>query len=430
MQTTFIIIAVVFCLIAMAAVAVPLWFGGRVKAEDEDHRRETILAILRQQAADLEKEREAGRVDIDEYEESRAELERRVIEETTRQSEQAEGGQSRVAKILAGVCAVTIPCLAVFFYVMLGRFDVMDPQFLRAVEQEQKMVGGHSQADMMKSIEKLQARVKEMPDDPNGWYMLANSYASLGNWDDAYKALKEVNRLVPSNADIVADMADMLAASSGKQITGEVVELLEHALELDPNQWKALALLAINAWDGQQFLKAADYWERLVAVVPPDYPDLDSIKRNIGEARRLAGVANPNAAPGVEGFQGGEAVPTVKAAPAAHVSGSVKLSDEIKAKVKPDDAVFIYARPVTGSKMPVAFVRVTVKELPYNFNLTSDMTVAMGSATLADAGEVVVGARISPSGNFMPQKGDFEGELADPVKVGAEGLAVTIDRTR
>ena len=69
MLTTFIIICVVFCLIAMAAVALPLWFGGR-KAADAEDRHETILGILRQQAADLEKEREAGRIDLDEYEDA------------------------------------------------------------------------------------------------------------------------------------------------------------------------------------------------------------------------------------------------------------------------------------------------------------------------------------------------------------------------
>ena len=93
MLTTFIIICVVFCLIAMAAVALPLWFGGR-KAADAEDRHETILGILRQQAADLEKEREAGRIDLDEYEESRLELERRVLEETARDTDAARSQMS------------------------------------------------------------------------------------------------------------------------------------------------------------------------------------------------------------------------------------------------------------------------------------------------------------------------------------------------
>ena len=64
MLTTFIIICVVFCLIAMAAVALPLWFGGR-KAADAEDRHETILGILRQQAAGGGGGRGAGRLALE-----------------------------------------------------------------------------------------------------------------------------------------------------------------------------------------------------------------------------------------------------------------------------------------------------------------------------------------------------------------------------
>lgn len=83
MLTFFVILCFVFCIIAVAAVAVPLWFGGRNKDDTAD-RHEMILGILRQQADDLEKDREAGRIDNDEYEEARLELERRVLEETAK----------------------------------------------------------------------------------------------------------------------------------------------------------------------------------------------------------------------------------------------------------------------------------------------------------------------------------------------------------
>ena len=98
-MTTFIIICVVMTLIAVLAVVLPLWFGGRVNHDAA--RRSQVLAILRQQAADLEAERAAGRIDEDEFEESRMELERRVLEET-RQEDQARSGKSTlVARILA-----------------------------------------------------------------------------------------------------------------------------------------------------------------------------------------------------------------------------------------------------------------------------------------------------------------------------------------
>ena len=270
MLTTFIIICVVFCLIAMAAVALPLWFGGR-KAADAEDRHETILGILRQQAADLEKEREAGRIDLDEYEESRLELERRVLEETARDTDAEVKDQSKVARIIAVVLAVVIPASAVFGYLALGRYNAMDSAFLEAVQNQQRQTQGHSQSDMMAAIERLQNRLKETPDDAQTWYMLARTLSNVGRFAEALDAFREVDRLVPNNADIIADMADMTAAANNKVITDEARALLQRALKIDPGQWKALALLAIDAWDHEKYAEAAAYWEKLL-VERPDRP--------------------------------------------------------------------------------------------------------------------------------------------------------------
>lgn len=400
MLTTFIIICVVFCLIAMAAVALPLWFGGR-KAADAEDRHETILGILRQQAADLEKEREAGRIDLDEYEESRLELERRVLEETARDTDAEVKDQSKVARIIAVVLAVVIPASAVFGYLALGRYNAMDPAFLEAVQNQQRQTQGHSQSDMMAAIERLQNRLKETPDDAQTWYMLARTLSNVGRFAEALDAFREVDRLVPNNADIIADMADMTAAANNKVITDEARALLQRALKIDPGQWKALALLAIDAWDHEKYAEAA---------ASPAW---------IPQPVRLR----------AEAFKG-ESVPTVQAAEPSFVSGRVTLDKAHADKVKPEDTVFIYARPTTGSKMPVAFMRITAKELPFEFKLTSDMTMAMGATTLADVKDVIVGARISRTGNFMPQAGDLEGETSAPVKTGTEGIDLVIGTVR
>ena len=80
--------------------------------------------------------------------------------------------------------------------------------------------------------------------------------------------------------------------------------------------------------------------------------------------------------------------------------------------------------------MPVAFMKVKVKDLPFNFKLDETMTMAMGADTLASVKTVIVGARISKTGNFMPQPGDLEGEMPNPVEVGDSGLVVQISNVR
>ena len=54
-MTTFIILCAVMALIAVAAVCLPLWFGGRSRSESD--RRAQVLAILQQQSQDLEAEK-------------------------------------------------------------------------------------------------------------------------------------------------------------------------------------------------------------------------------------------------------------------------------------------------------------------------------------------------------------------------------------
>lgn len=424
MLTTFIIICSVFTLITIACVCVPLWTGGNKPDEDERNRRETVLAILRQQSDDLERDREAGRLDVDEYEEARLELEHRVLEETRAVKEMNAPARQTAAKIAAVALAIIIPASAVMGYLALGRYTAMDPAFIRLMENQRPSSNGHSQAEMQRQIEKLQDRVKAEPRDANGWFLLARACASVGRYDEALQAFRELSKLVPNNADIMADMADMMSAANGKVITPEVVDVLQNALKINPNQWKALALLAIHSWDRERYADAAAYWERLLKVVPPDFSDIDQIRTNINEAKRLGGVSDAMSSSRAQLDTQTEPEPAVFE---ASVSGTVLISDAMAKRVKPDETVFIYARAVKGSAMPLAFLKIKAKDLPYNFKLTDHMTVPTGGAKLSDVKTVIVGARVSPSGNFMPQAGDLEGEMAQAVQVGDSGVIVTID---
>jgi cytochrome c-type biogenesis protein CcmH len=107
------------------------------------------------------------------------------------------------------------------------------------------------------------------------------------------------------------------------------------------------------------------------------------------------------------------------------VSGTVTLAASLLKKVQPTDTVFVVARPPTGSRMPLAALRVQVKDLPLQFTLDDSMGMSP-AVKLSNAGKVIVSARVSKSGNAIPEKGDLSGETA-PVVVGAKGLAIEIN---
>src|SRR4029453_2540087 len=104
------------------------------------------------------------------------------------------------------------------------------------------------------------------------------------------------------------------------------------------------------------------------------------------------------------------------------IGGRIELAPALSAKAAPTDTVFIFARAAEGPKMPLAILRKQVKALPVTFTLDDSMAMTPNFA-LSKFPTVVVGARVSKSGNAAPQSGDVEG-FSSAVKVGATGLTV------
>jgi len=267
--------------------------------------------------------------------------------------------------------------------------------------------------------------------------MLGRSYAAMGRAEEALGALAKAAKLRPDDAAILADFADALAVKNNRTLDGEPLKLIERALQIDPTHLKSLVLAGTAAFNRDDYAKAVSYWDRAIQVGPADNPMVQMAQQGAAEARdrgKLPPSANaaaaPAAAPGPVAAMTAGAMPPPAAEPApaagppARITGTVDLSPALRAKASPEDAVFIYARAATGSRMPLALVRKQVKDLPISFTLDDSMAMSP-AARLSGASQVVVGARVSKSGQAMSQPGDLEGQSA-PIGVVASDVKVTI----
>ena len=93
------------------------------------------------------------------------------------------------------------------------------------------------------------------------------------------------------------------------------------------------------------------------------------------------------------------------------VTGTVRIAPALASQLSPNATLFVYARAVQGSPMPIAIVRATAKELPFTFTL-DDTTAPMANHTLSQTEEVVLVARISKTGDAQAQTGDLQGVTA------------------
>jgi cytochrome c-type biogenesis protein CcmH len=266
-------------------------------------------------------------------------------------------------------------------------------------------------------VDRLAERLKERPDDAEGWAMLGRSYVALGQHEKAVPAFEKATALRPDDAVLLADHADALAVRNGRSLAGEPIQLVQRALKADPRNLKALALAGTEAFDRADYPAAAAYWQRLVDAAPPDSPFVAPAREGLAEARQRGGLPAPKA----------EASPPMPAAPGGAVlSGTVTLAPALRAKAAPEDTVFVFARAAEGPRMPLAILRRQVKDLPLQFKLDDSLAMSP-AARLSGASRVVVGARVSKSGDAMPQPGDLSGQTA-PVSVGAQGLTIEISQ--
>ena len=284
--------------------------------------------------------------------------------------------------------------------------------------------GDISRAQFEAMAERLAERLKAKPDDAEGWSMLGRSYSVLEMFPQALTAFQRVIALRPQDAQGYVDYADALGMTQGRKLAGEPEKLIARALQLDPDNVKALSLSGTLALDRGDAAGAAQLWAHALQKTEPGSEMAQRLQGAIDDARqRSAGPAGPALA----AAQGPAAAPAALAAPAA-AAGSVQvrisLAPALAAKASPDDTVFIFARALQGGKAPLAIQRRQVKDLP--LQLTLDDSMAMSPALrLSSVSQVIVGARVSKSGNAMPQPGDLQG-LSPAVAVGARGLQLQI----
>jgi cytochrome c-type biogenesis protein CcmH len=285
-------------------------------------------------------------------------------------------------------------------------------------------------------LENLIERLKNQPDDPEGWLMLGRTYAMMQRFDEAKNAYEKTLALTPDNSQVITDYADILAMTNNGSLLGEPLELINKALRLDPGNPKALALAGTAEFERRRFKDAAAYWEKLLVLIPPSESELaESVRNSIAEAKSLASGKGSLMAGAQDQPSGNRTPPANKpesvAGAAAStssgtLSGKVTLSPALAGKSSPNDSLYIFARAKVGPKAPLATLRMEVKDLPATFSL-SDAMARSGVQLSSFADEMVVGARISKSGSPMPQSGDLQG-FSQPVRIGDKGINVVIDQ--
>ena len=398
---------IVFWIFAIAMVAVALFFLFRPLSLDTDSndidRAEQNIGIAKERLDELKSELEQGIINQAEYDLARQELEQSLLndieqepaENTNVETNSANNRSTRLVLMLS------VPVLAVSLYFYLGT-----PELLDGAEQRAAAPSGHtgSQQSTLGSVEemveKLAARMKEKPDNAEGWFMLGRTYMSLNRYEEAVSALEKTNELVPNNPAVMLRYADALTMLRGGQMSGKPFELIKKAVAMKPDDPTGLWLLGMGYAEQGEYQKAISYWNLLLPLLKDD-KSINEVTRLIQQAKRKSGSTIADTAP--------VNVKPVEKTVVKKLMVKVSIAKSMLKNVSENDIVFIFARALKGPPMPLAAVRKQVKDLPVEVTLDDSMAM-MPNMKISSFENVHVVARVSKSGSAMPQSGDLESE--------------------
>ncbi|MEE9452217.1 MAG: hypothetical protein V3V61_05620, partial [Gammaproteobacteria bacterium] len=204
----------------------------------------------------------------------------------------------------------------------------------------------------------------------------------------------QAHELDVADIETMMQYAQALYFVQAGDLKGQPRILLEEIIEKVPDHTEALNLMAAGAYQQEDYVVAADYWQRALNAYPYEDENKEALREALATAQKQLQQAN-NVVQQEDS--------------AVQLDVRVQIADAVSALVVPEDTVYLYAKAVDGPPMPLAVVQMQVKDLPQIASL-DDSLAMMPAARLSQFAQVVIYARVAKAGQAEAQSGDLIGQ--------------------
>jgi len=361
----------------------------RKPSDEIDDRQQQNVDIAKDKKSMLDSQLERGELNQQDYDNALLDLQTALaidLENPESIKQQQQGSWA------VWLLITILPVLSIGLYFQLGEYRVIENPAIAQVVTDHEIQETRSKLSMDEALDQLKQRLRENPEDARGWYLLARSYMSQQKFDQAVTAYQRTYDLVGEEPGVLFSLADALAMQNNGVMRGEPEQLIARGLEISPRDPTGLWLMGLAAEQRKDYRTAYDAWTTLLPLIPND-------PASVAEVRKLIHMVE-------------QRDPTLAAsAPEVKVlTVSVDLADVLRQKATPEDSVFVYAKALNGPPMPLAVKRLSVRDLPAQVTL-SDSDAMIPNMNLSAFDQIVVGARVSKTGNPVAQAGDLFVEI-------------------
>lgn len=379
----------VFLLVLLSAVFL-LWLLQRQVATtdtNETLRLRRNVELYQQRVARLGDELAKQFVTQAEYAIEKDELGRQLLRDVEGLKKAPEQAQQRKRWLLL---FVPLPVAALFLYLSLGAWaDWQITQQLQALSASKSMAEYQQRFDQVHDA--IVKRLVEKPDQLSYRLILADYALNQQDYQQATMHYGILAELLPEDDEILARYAQAEYLRNNQTMNANVAQYLDSALRLNPNNRTALGLQGIFAMESKDYQGAISAWQNLLNTLPDDAPDAAIIRQGIVRAQQALGV-DPDRA----------------VASDSDVEVAISLGDHVS-QLDSKLTVFVYARAAQGPAIPLAAQKITLADLPAKIIL-NDSQAMMPEMKISNHQQIVIGARVSLTGQPTAQKGDWQAE--------------------
>ena len=266
----------------------------------EEPRAAFNATVYRDQLGEVASDRERGLIGEGDAEAARVEIARRLLA-TDAEKQGAKLSPPHSPKALAVGLAVALPVAALSLYLVYGSPRLPDQPLIARLQDPA------SDKDLEVLVARVEARLREHPEEGEGWEVIAPVYMGWGRYADAAEAYRQTIRLLGESPKRLANYGQALVLANNGVVSEDARKALERAVVLDPNLVEPRLVLIIAKEQDGQFAAAAEAWRAMLAKAPADAPWRKLVEQRLAEDEaKLAGKAvpaKPEGAPG-EGPQG------------------------------------------------------------------------------------------------------------------------------
>ena len=285
----------------------------------------------------------------------------------------AQAGRSAIPSFAVPIgAALALIGVALGIYFLLGSPDSITASHAAAsADSSHPVQAGQSSAaagSLDDVTNKLAARLAASGGSDSEWKLLAESYEYMGRTAEA----KDARAHIASGASTAA--GDATADESGAQVNSE------------------------------QMAAIADALDKPSAATPA------TGARDTGNTTVPAQGSGSAPGPGH-----------------AEISGTVDIASKFTAQAAAGATLFIYAKQPNAPGPPVAVLRVRAEHWPVTFTL-NDANAMVPGRNLSNADTVQIEARISKTGDALPQSGDLVGSVPSVNPRAGHSVKISIDR--